>query len=206
MFSNFFKIFIYRTTPKQLAVSNRSSSTLNRNSASGISLPIGSGLLGASIGNALAPSSSLHGVTGATMNSTTGLPNVVGATLPLTPASLSDSTSIAASTNEAAAMFAALAQQHGAGANAASTPSAVNLAAVAAAAAAASSNPFALSQQASAAAALSANPSQAQPLFPAQRLFDPNMALVLQQMQSVRFIIVSKIILILKWRVHSIFE
>uniref|UniRef100_A0A9J2P516 Uncharacterized protein n=1 Tax=Ascaris lumbricoides TaxID=6252 RepID=A0A9J2P516_ASCLU len=108
------------------------------------------------------------------------IPNVVGASLPLT-AALPASGSLTNGTSDAAAqaaMFAALAQgaQQGTG-----LPSA-----------ALSSNPFLLSAAAaqqqhplSAAAMAAGTPSQSQTVFPSQRLFDPTMtAAVLQQMQS----------------------
>uniref|UniRef100_A0A1I7VBY4 POU domain protein n=1 Tax=Loa loa TaxID=7209 RepID=A0A1I7VBY4_LOALO len=173
------------STPKQ--PQGRSTTTINRSpTTSALHLQLGGGNTGSGAGSLMAPSMAVAAAAaaaaGGTMPSLQGslpsaLPGVLGSSLPLAPnlpgatASLTNGTSEAAAQ---AAMFAALqnAQQNAATALPnGSLPSA----------------PYLLSSAAAASAQphpLSAVTSQAQSVYSSQRLFDPNMAAVLQQMQS----------------------
>lgn len=182
----------FSATPKQSQ--GRSTSTISR-SPSTLHSQLGGGTAasggnsGSGSSNLMTPSMAVAAASaaaGGTMPSLQGslpsaLPGVLGSSLPLAPnlpgatASLTNGTSEAAAQ---AAMFAALqnAQQNVAAAAALPNGSL-------------SSAPYLLPSAAAAASAqphpLSAVTSQAQSVYSPQRLFDPNMAAVLQQMQSV---------------------
>ncbi|VDK36425.1 unnamed protein product, partial [Gongylonema pulchrum] len=169
-------------TPKQSQT--RSSTAISRSpsTAAGLHLQLGGGLLSPSMAAAAAAAaagSNLPPPLQGSLPSSALPPGVLGSSIPLAPNLPGATASITNGTSEAAAqaaMYAALqnAQQN---------------AAVAAAAAAGlpngtlSSAPYLLPAAAQQ-HPLSAVTSQAQSVYPSQRLFDPGMTAVLQQMQS----------------------
>ncbi|VDM23370.1 unnamed protein product [Wuchereria bancrofti] len=173
-------------TPKQSQ--GRSTAAISRSpTASALHLQLGGGNTGSGAGSLMAPSMAVAAAAAAAAGGTmpqlqgslpSALPGVLGSSLPLAPnlpgatASLTNGTSEAAAQ---AAMFAALqnAQQ--------------NVAAAALPNGTLSSTAYLLPSAAAASAQphpLSAVTSQAQSVYSSQRLFDPNMAAILQQMQS----------------------
>ncbi|VIO92649.1 Uncharacterized protein BM_BM8426 [Brugia malayi] len=170
-------------TPKQSQ--GRSTTTISRSpTASALHLQLGGGNTGSGAGSLMAPSMAVAAAAAAAAGGAmpqlqgslpSALPGVLGSSLPLAPnlpgatASLTNGTSEAAAQ---AAMFAALqnAQQNAALPNGTLSSTAYLLPS----AAAASGQPH----------PLSAVTSQAQSVYSSQRLFDPNMAAILQQMQS----------------------
>lgn len=164
-------------TPKQSQ--GRTSTAISRSpsAAPGLHLQLGGSLMSPSMAAAAAAAAgggSLPPLQGSLPSALP--PGVLGSSIPLAPnlpgatASLTNGTSEAAAQ---AAMFAALqnAQQNAA---AASIPNG-----------ALSSSPYLLPSAAAQQHPLSAVTSQAQSVYSSQRLFDPGMAAVLQQMQSV---------------------
>lgn len=178
----------FSATPKQSQ--GRSTTAISRSpTTSALHLQLGGGNTGSATSGLMAPSMAVAAAAAAAAGGAmpplqgslpSALPGVLGSSLPLAPnipgatASLTNGTSEVAAQ---AAMFAALqnAQQ--------------NAAATALPNGSLSSAPYLLPPSAAAASAqphpLSAVTSQAQSVYSSQRLFDPNMAAVLQQMQSV---------------------
>ncbi|KAM3722907.1 Reticulocyte-binding protein [Dirofilaria immitis] len=167
-------------TPKQSQ--GRSATTISRSpTTSALHLQLSGGNTGNGAGGLMAPSMAVAAA-GGTMPSLQGslpsaLPGVLGSSLPLAPnlpgatASLTNGTSEAAAQ---AAMFAALQNAQQNAATALPNGSLSSASYLLPSAAAASAQPHHLSSVT----------SQAQSVYSSQRLFDPNMAAVLQQMQS----------------------
>ncbi|VDP23247.1 unnamed protein product [Onchocerca flexuosa] len=166
----------------------RATTTISRSpTTSSLHLQLSSGNTGNGASGLMAPSMAVAAAAaaaaGGTMPSLQGslpsaLPGVLGSSLPLAPNLPGATASLTNGTSEAAAQAAMFAALQNAQQNAATALPNGSL----------SSAPYLLPSAAAVSAQphpLSAITSQTQSVYSSQRLFDPNMAAVLQQMQSV---------------------
>ncbi|KAL4003781.1 hypothetical protein ACH3XW_9025 [Acanthocheilonema viteae] len=172
-------------TPKQSQ--GRTTTAISRSpTTSALHLQLGGGNTGNSAGSLMAPSMAVAAAAAAAAGNTlpplqgslsSALPGVLGSSLPLAPNLPGATASLTNGTSEVAAQAAMFAALQNAQQNAATALPNGSL----------SSAPYLLPSAAAASAQphpLSTVTSQAQSVYSSQRLFDPNMAAVLQQMQS----------------------
>lgn len=179
-FAEFFSV-----TPKHSQ--GRSTTAISRSPTTALHLQLGGCNTGSGAGSLMAPSMAVAAAAAAAASGTmpplqgslpSALPGVLGSSLPLTPNLPGATASLTNGTSEVAAQAAMFAALQNAQQNAATALPNGSL----------SSAPYLLPPAAAASAQshhLSAVTSQPQSVYSSQRLFDPNMAAVLQQMQSV---------------------
>ncbi|VDK86010.1 unnamed protein product [Litomosoides sigmodontis] len=171
-------------TPKHSQ--GRSATAISRSPTTALHLQLGGCNTGSGAGSLMAPSMAVAAAAAAAVSGTmpslqgslpSALPGVLGSSLPLAPNLPGATASLTNGTSEAAAQAAMFAALQNAQQNAATALPNGSL----------SSAPYLLPPGAAASAQphhLSAVTSQSQSVYSSQRLFDPNMAAVLQQMQS----------------------